>query len=168
MDGWAEGGEEVFWRGLRQGTGIGALMGAVAGAAIPCAGCVESGEAWYAVAGWSVLAIALLAVPGMIVGSMVGFVCALVPALVLAVARDYFRLHRLAAVTCTLSVGFVLLLCLGSDRPISFVDYLEFAIVGVPLILGLALAAGCTPYVLTGKGFRVGPRRAYRRLRRLG
>lgn len=168
MDGQVEGGEEVFWRGLRQGTGIGALMGAVAGAAIPCVGCVESGEAWSAVTGGSLPAMLLLAVPGLIVGAMVGFGCALVPALALSVARGYFRRHGRIAAACTISCGLALLLGLGSNRPISAQDYEQFALLAVPLAIGLVLAAGSTHYVLTGKGFRVGPRRAYRRPGRLG
>jgi hypothetical protein len=102
------------------------------------------------------------------VGAFVGLVCSLIPALVLGVARGFFRCHLAFASLGTASAG------VGAQAWASRIftsgrgsaDLAAFCVSGA---VGALLAAAATPYVLTGQGARIcRPRPVRCCLRRLG
>lgn len=134
---------DVVLRGLGRGAAIGAQVGFLS-PLVFCLLAVGGRDLGMALAGG--LCLGFL---GMVVGLVVGFVCALGPALILGWRREFFRRHVAAARFLTVSVG-GLLLGLVASRLTSAQGVLLWLLFGIPLIVGIVLAANSADYILDG------------------
>lgn len=132
---------------IRRGTARGTEIGALTGGLTPAFGFLVTGN-WR-----SVLPGLLVAVISAPVGAVVGFLCALPPAVILAWRWDYFVRHDSAARLCTISVCLLMLIAVGTYTAVGLQgDAAQEAIATVPLTVGLVLGANSTQYVLYGPG----------------
>jgi hypothetical protein len=152
---------DVAWRALIQGIGIGALTGALSGASLLLDAQTQPGTGILQDLGERAGGALALAIPGLIVGSIVGLGCALVPAIVLSTCRRYFRRRLSAARVCATSVTGLLEFEVAANTA-GHGNWPYALMFCVPGAIGIALAAVCMPYVLTGDGFRIGPPRRHR------
>ena len=152
--------EAVFCRALCQGTWSGALTGALGGAAIMADGQTQPGTSVASAVGDTVAVSLFFGAIGFAVGALLGFTCALMPACAFAIGPGFFRRHERLALLCPAAVGLAMqILVLRWDT----LDgaFAAYAIFSMPAAIGTVLAMAATPYVLTGRGFRL-------RLPRLG
>jgi hypothetical protein len=147
---------DVACRALIQGVAIGGLTGALSGALILLCPHAQPGIGLFGNLSSRAAGALALAIPGLIVGSLVGLGCALVPAIVLSTCRRFFRRRVPAARMCAISVT-VLLEFQVAATTVCDGYWPGFLVLCIPGAIGIALAAASMPYVLTGEGFRVGP-----------
>ncbi len=145
----------VCGRGLWQGTMIGALI------AVPFEAALMVSTQWHT-AGLDpgvvfdvVLAALLYAPVGAFFGAFAGFGCALIPSIAVAAAPGYFRRRPGIAVLGLAAIGLAVQVAVFAVGDADHA-YLGFALFGIPWEVGIALAMAVTPYVLTGRGFRIG------------
>lgn len=144
--------QDVANRGMRRGAAIGALTGGLALTLEPflTAQRYDGGSMFFQ-----------LGLFGALAGAVVGFFCALIPALVMAENTEFFLRHQALARLCVVSVALTLTLALtaiffmvgNGDTTVG--DYWRFvARFLAPLTGGMVLAAASTDYVLTSRKWR--------------
>ncbi|MBR7836567.1 hypothetical protein KDL01_25030 [Actinospica durhamensis] len=147
-------GDAVFCRALCQGTWSGALTGALGSAVILANAQTQPGTPVVSAVGGTVAATLVFGAIGYVVGALLGFTCALIPACVLALAAGFFRRHERLALLGPAVAGLALqILVLRWDTEDTAFEM--YAIFSMPAAIGTVLAMAATPYALTGRGFRL-------------